>query len=184
MYFRKIIKNNIKYGIIIYIVFLILGFLLGKLTNLEILDPNTRNMSQDEGIYLFATILKTNILAIFSIIKGIFVFGACSFKNLIINAYVLGYNIAIPLIHGESLIFVISIFIFHGVIEISAIILSFSVGIVMLKAILELDYIDYKSINWRLEIIELIKCIILILLMVVLSAAMEAYISIPLFAVN
>ncbi|MGX9290934.1 stage II sporulation protein M [Bacillus sp. A015] len=167
---RSLHLNN--FSIIISLIVFLIGITLGLFTT-----PTTyKSVTPIETSSNMLELIKNNLFVCLLLISGFFSCGLITLFYLFSNGYIISVSILESVNNGLSPIQISLYILPHGIFEIPALLISGSIGFMGLKIIFELCFSDKKNIftnNLRKIIINFI----LIIVLIVIAAFIESYIS-------
>lgn len=164
-------KNNLafKISIILSTIIFFTSSLFGYFINLSFdkakIYPN------------FIDIVINNSVLCFILILGVITLGLSSFILLILNGIYLGSALQYS-INSVGLVSTLKLFIPHAIFEIPAIILSASIGFLLITCIVLKGHFKIK-INFKYFLKYFSICILIIAILIILAAFIESTISMP-----
>ncbi|MED0774099.1 stage II sporulation protein M [Bacillus siamensis] len=164
----KFVFKEFKLLILICSIVLLVSFCIGLFTSGQAqVDKSLLRLG-------YISILKNNLLAALNLSSGLFTFGLSSLISLIINGLVIGNAVKSSsyFLHWYEIILRI---LPHGIFEIPGIIIASTVGLSPIKLIF--DLVKGKKIELRLYVNQLFILISISVILIVIAAFVEAFIS-------
>ncbi len=179
------IKPYFLISLVFFIVTVLLGFLLAdvyKSIGMKLLNQIISSVPKQSitATYLFKNNLTVNLI----IIAGGFLLSIISALVIILNGFVIGFAYWVI---SNPILFVLYI-LPHGIFELTATILSFGVSLMITRLICRLirgvfnkgSTIKTEYENSKFLIVDILISIFFIIILLILAAFIEAYLTIPL----